>query len=504
MEDLSKIIDKKRIPIEIKIHPYLKDHHFEGTPVLPAVEALQSLAISTKQNLPEIDVRNMYDASFLRFLGIQPDARQIDAFNEIELFENGDAISKLITIAKSKSGSITRAKEHISVKYKKEAPEVHELPFDIASTIDGICFEIPSSRLYKELVPFGPSYHNVKDTFYLTDNGASGYVSGATHAKGDLPLGSPFPSDAAFHIACVWGQRYHGIVGFPAGFQKRFIIEPTSAGETYYSRIIPVKAGSDQLIFDIWIFDSHGNLREIIKELKMEDLSRGRMKPPEWIQKNDDELLNFVQDHCKGLSVVELDTITDFAPKALSEDEQGRFKRMGKRRIKSFMGARMTSKLLSRKLAGNDMSSPSNTINTVIPDEPFPRCPLPDGSDPFFCSVSHDKRFAIAVGSSHKIGVDVEGISERILKGQHHYMNDAERKIANSSPIGAIPASLRIWSIKEAVTKALRIKLTQSWRMAEVTEIGLNMSKLLINGRDYTAYHETIDDHLFTILEIED
>ncbi len=503
MEDIPKIKDKKRLPLDIEIHPYLYDHHFEGKPVLPAVEALQSLAISTKEYRPEIDVACMYNASFPRFISIKPDEIKIKAFNEIELYENGDVISKLITIQKSKSGSITRSKEHVIVKYKKDTPDIPVLPYDIASTVEGICFEIKSTKLYEDLVPFGPSYQNAVDTIYLSNTGASGNVSGATFSADNLPLGSPFPIDAAFHIACAWGQRYHGIVGFPTGFQRRLVIKSTRENETYYCRIIPVETNDGLLIFDIHLYDREGNTREVITGLKMEDVSRGRLKPPEWIMRRDNKILKFIKDNCDDFSVVELNTISNIAEKALSEDELKRHEKMRDRRIRSFMGARMACKLLSRKLAGNDISSPANNINTIVPDEPYPKCPLPDGSDPYICSVSHDKRFAIAVASKKRIGIDVEMISERVLKGQHHYMNDNEREIANSSSLGAIPASLRVWSIKEAVTKAFLIKLYEAWRMTEVVEVGQNMSKLVIDGKNHTAYHDTIDDHLFTVLELD-
>jgi len=33
-------------------------------------------------------------------------------------------------------------------------------------------------------------------------------------------LGSPFPLDAAMHAACVWGQRFGGIVPFLLALKK--------------------------------------------------------------------------------------------------------------------------------------------------------------------------------------------------------------------------------------------------------------------------------------------
>ena len=52
-----------------------------------------------------------------------------------------------------------------------------------------------------------------------------------------------------------------------------------------------------------------------------------------------------------------------------------------------------------------------------------------------------------------------------------------------SVPMGEIEASIRIWSIKEAVTKALGIKLTEAWKKVEVKEIGIDISRIEIDGK---------------------
>ena len=68
MEDLPKIADKVRLPLKIKIYPYLMDHQFEGKAVLPAVEAIQLLAASTSGYLPDVGIDTILDARFDKFL----------------------------------------------------------------------------------------------------------------------------------------------------------------------------------------------------------------------------------------------------------------------------------------------------------------------------------------------------------------------------------------------------------------------------------------------------
>ena len=99
-------------------------------------------------------------------------------------------------------------------------------------------------------------------------------------------MGSPFPLDAAFHAACVWGQRYVQVVAFPIGIEKRVIFEPTIPGTTYLSQIVPVRKKSDLLTFDIWIYGRDGQLYEGAWGVQMRDVSAGRLKPPRWIRES--------------------------------------------------------------------------------------------------------------------------------------------------------------------------------------------------------------------------
>jgi 4'-phosphopantetheinyl transferase EntD len=226
-------------------------------------------------------------------------------------------------------------------------------------------------------------------------------------------------------------------------------------------------------------------------------------EPAEWSNDIINKYLTTIKNHCMELSIVELDKINNSAEKMLTAQELIRFKKMGERRKKSYIGARLTCKYLFKKLAGSGISAPANAINTVFADLPYPQCPFPDELNPYNCSVSHDSKFAIAVASKRKIGVDVEEISERALKVFDRFMYESEMSIVKTSGLGGSEAAVRVWSIKEAVTKALRINMYQSWKIARVTEIGQNRSSLNINSEKFSAYHDIIDEHLFTVVELD-
>ena len=285
-----------RLPLDIEIYPYFLDHKFEGKAVLPAVEALQILAVSTQKHLPDTDVRYIENAKFDKFLYIETDTGPkikpntiiVKAFNEIKINENDSITAKLITKVTSKKTGITRVKEHVVIHFSGKKPDAQPLFLNTVSEKIKNGLNIPSDKLYSDLVPFGPAYHNIKDTLFVSEQGAIAEIQAPKQNamnKLKMPLGSPFPLDAAFHAACAWGQRYLAVVGFPVGFAKRMVIELTRPGKSYIGLILPVHATADLFSFDIWLSDLNGILFEAVTGVQMRDVSAGRMKPPQWVIK---------------------------------------------------------------------------------------------------------------------------------------------------------------------------------------------------------------------------
>ena len=151
----------------------------------------------------------------------------------------------------------------------------------------------------------------------------------------------------------------------------------------------------------------------------------------------------------------------------------------------------------------NDMDTPADRISTISLDLVRPCCPLTDRSRVVSCAASHDSRFAVAIASGKRVGIDVEKISERVLKSRDLYMTEDEKAVAEASFLGEIQAVLRIWSIKEAAAKALNTTLADSWNRVRVKDIGRDESRVEIDHKGgYPVVHHTIDDHLITVIEM--
>jgi phosphopantetheinyl transferase len=62
-------------------------------------------------------------------------------------------------------------------------------------------------------------------------------------------------------------------------------------------------------------------------------------------------------------------------------------------------------------------------------------------------------------------------------------------------------AAVRIWSIKEAVAKALGITLAHSWNRVEVKAIDRHESRFHIGEKDFcAAVHGVVGQHVFTLV----
>lgn len=287
MADFSQMTSETVcLPVKIHVFPYLLDHRFEGNAVFPAVEAMQILAQSVKDFAPQADITAITDTTFDKFLYLPPATEKINALCSITPFENGDITAVLQTKTRSKKASITRIKEHVTVRFPRVRPEVAAHARDPESVGENDFVAITPDRIYRELVPFGPAYHNILENLLIHKDGViaklrAPIISDIVDKTGQL--GSPFVLDAAFHAACVWGQRHRRVIAFPVGIEKRIVAQPTQPGDRYISRAIPVRTASDLLVFDISIYDGDNTLYESALGVHMRDVSAGRMKPPPWI-----------------------------------------------------------------------------------------------------------------------------------------------------------------------------------------------------------------------------
>ncbi len=271
-----------RIPLTVPLKPWFRDHRFGGKSVMPAVETMLLLAGKVREIFPEIDIRVMEDVRFAKFLEIPLEVATLDCF--IEFQEVSDQRVKMKLLSRTKFKAISRIKEHGEICFCPVDPietNPHSARIVCPLPSTGPVTEICTDHIYRELVPFGPTYQTLQETLFLSLNEAWGKVK-APELHKDIDsvqkiIGSPFPLDGAFHAACVLGQQSVDFVPFPVGFARRVITRPTQPGCCYNARVILTSRTSDELVFDLVLFDDEGRIYEALTGLCMRNVS-GTMK----------------------------------------------------------------------------------------------------------------------------------------------------------------------------------------------------------------------------------
>jgi len=266
-----------RKTVQIQVHPWFKDHCFNGQSIFPAVESMLLLAGIAKKIRPDIQRTVMSRAFFSKFLPIPDDATELSVLVDIDENEHELCLKLLSRIQLKK---ISRIKEHAEIYFPVKTPEIQAFP-QITAAKKFVAIE--ASRIYEELVPFGETYRSLTGVLKISDNMASGTLRAAepaTRHRMELELGSPFPLDGAMHAACVLGQCIADFVPFPVGFTARLINKPTRPGKKYSTTVLTKSVTKDELLFDLSIYDEAGMVYETVKGLRMRDVSRGAAKPP--------------------------------------------------------------------------------------------------------------------------------------------------------------------------------------------------------------------------------
>lgn len=271
--------------LEIEMGRYLYDHQLEGQCVFPAVEALIVLARIVQSNFPQARMGCLLKARFPRFLQVSSERGTLSVFVEVEHTDHGSLAARMMTAVRSKIAGIGRNLEHARVEFLVGDP--FQNPVTTWPDLDkpeGHGLTIPADAIYRELIPFGPAFQNIIGPMSVCPQGALAALSGGGPGPDEALLGSPFPCDAAFQMACVWGQCFTQYILFPIGFEKRIIHQRTIKGGFYQGRIRPVAVKQQLFVFDALIHDLQGTICEEIRGIQMRDGSQGRLSPPVWVK----------------------------------------------------------------------------------------------------------------------------------------------------------------------------------------------------------------------------
>ena len=202
--------------------PFAADHHLDGRPILPAVEAMEWLAAAAAARFPEIRVTDLTEIRFDKFLFLNPGGGRAQAAMRLTPLAHGRLDAVLETRRQLSRAGLTRVLTHARMIFGAGG----QTPPPAPPPLRGELRAVPAEAVYRELVPFGPGYRNIVGDLMIGAQGALARVRSPCGDGRPAVLGSPYVLDAAFHAACVWSQRHAGTVAFPVGLDRRRIFDP--------------------------------------------------------------------------------------------------------------------------------------------------------------------------------------------------------------------------------------------------------------------------------------
>jgi 4'-phosphopantetheinyl transferase EntD len=203
---------------------------------------------------------------------------------------------------------------------------------------------------------------------------------------------------------------------------------------------------------------------------------------------------------CLGLLVLRRETLPPMGNHLFTPRELAKSSKMGPRRKKSFTASRIALKSLTRQLGLVEEQRADRVIETLGPDNQRPCL----GESGLYCSVSHSSRFVVAVAHRHPVGVDIEEVSNRILRIGHLFLSPGELQLLSQNGLDFSLAATRIWSIKESAAKALGFHLFQAFREVEVIKMENEASSIKVQGKIYPVKHTEGEGQVIALITCDD
>jgi phosphopantetheinyl transferase len=200
------------------------------------------------------------------------------------------------------------------------------------------------------------------------------------------------------------------------------------------------------------------------------------------------------------MTLIDIETISSSQEHVLTARESARAMRMGPRRRRDFIAARVALKKLARQLDLVKENRPDREIETLGPDDARP-CIAESG---ICCSVSHSAGLVVAVAHSHPIGVDLEVISEKATRIWSRFLSPGESDLILQSGLSLERAAARAWTIKEAAAKALGLHLFQAIREVDVVRVGEKEGMMRYQEKTYPVRHAEGNGYVITLITCDD
>jgi hypothetical protein len=244
--------------------PFLRDHQFEGEPLLPGVMGTEAFAEVAGLLAPGYSVAGVQDVKFLapfKFYHCKPRTLHLSAF--VEPLADGELLAHTVlrsVTQPAKPGLPLQVKDHFvaGVRLARTGSEAAAVPFQPAPVES---MTIDAERIYRVYF-HGPAYQ-VLERAGIDGTSAIGLMAA------DLPAGvspenaqvlmAPRLIELCFQTAGVWQIATQEVMALPAGIRQVVCYRQAeeAAGRRVYALVTVADKGEK---FDARVVDDAGNV----------------------------------------------------------------------------------------------------------------------------------------------------------------------------------------------------------------------------------------------------
>jgi len=454
--------------------PWILDHAIDEVPVLPGVIGLELMVATASELYPGSTFTAARNVRFNAPVKVHHD-RTTTLIIEAEPSRDGEARARLMSVRTLRTGRVSRT-EHFSATLRFAEQE----PAD----------SLPSAFLPDELIGrdsiyrrffHGPRFRVLENVFGVSQDGllAEGRVDHSGIAEGLLT--SPLALEAAFQAAGLHRMLVAHEMGLPLEIEEMQLLGAPADDEALSLLV--------QLTDRGYHVDVDGSSGPILRVRGFQLVDRGPLPPGDRfpVPEEGRPICFPAQPIRRGpiTRSVTAEAQADEDPGAwLSDEELAVLQARGTdKRVRDRVAGRMAAKRALASLTGVDAlhirvaSAASGEPVATVPGHPTARV-----------SVSHREGRAIAIAvDSGRIGVDLEAIEPRDGSFQRTWFSEEERALAADDPL----RQTLLWSIKEAVLKALGTGLALSPHDVAVVDLLPDTAKVRLRG-EAAAQHEAV------------
>ncbi len=452
--------------LSLETDPWLADHAIEGTAVLPGViglELMTAAAAAASPGLPPVGARHVRFHKPVKLHRDEP----VTALLTAQPIDAHEVRCALVTERVLRTGRTQRTEHFEAIVVLGEVMTDDSLPSGFFPD-DPMSFEAIYARFFH-----GPRFRVLDQVVGVATDGLVALAHADSERIAHGLHAAPLALEAAFQAAGLHRMVTHAQLALPAGLDEvRVLAAPGPDDE------LTLMVHHDGVSYDVDVDGPRGpvlrlrgftlvDLGPVPPEHALPEPEGGRPSsfpdrgatspgaPPRAERRGP------MYDDATARAIAGFDDPADW----LDADELAMLTARGtKRRVEDRIAGRIAAKRALSRLTG--ARAQAIRIGTASSGEPEVSV---DGEPGPRVSISHAAGRAIAVAvSSGRVGIDLERIEARSDAFTTDWFTPAERKLAGTDA----ERQTILWSIKEAVLKALGVGMAISPRAVEIHAIG--------------------------------